>query len=164
MKLKIHWITLSLILAAFNSTAELIKFHAGDPIIAEEININFQMLEEKIDLLTNVISAGVPGEPFNYKLDVDLENGFDYYITDVLYRGGDLERNYRCPKTYYISITAAKEGNILNEVTPVKDMDTSCFVSSKKLDFSTPIKVQGGQKLQAYGDLSLRILGYKVLK
>ncbi len=165
MKNKAIWILLLSFLPTLAFSADLTKVYAGDPIIAEELNDNFAELEERISELKTILSnGGLPGEPFRYDLDLDLSNGYDYYVTDIIYPGGFVE--YGCPETaFYISLSGTKDGDIFNDRTPLEKVyGGGCNVSSKKIDFVTPIKVSGGQTLKKYRDLPMTILGYRTPK
>lgn len=164
MKNKAIWILLIAFLPTLVFSADLIKVYAGDPIIAEEINDNFRELEERISELKKIISnGGLPGEPFRYNLSVDLPNGYDYYITDVIYSGGSVE--YGCLRAigFSLLIIGTKDLEIFRDTTPSeKTYADGCIVSAKKIDFVTPIKVSGGQTLNTYLNVPMMILGYRI--
>lgn len=163
MKIKALWVLLIALIPVLGNSQELTKVYAGDPIIAEELNDNFELLEARISELEEKLSnGGLPGEPFNYALDVELPPRYDYYITDIVFLGGFEElvcSNDRFP----ISISGTRDGNIITDYADSERIYAGgCNVASKKIDFVTPIKVSGGQSLKKYRNLPLKILGYRV--
>lgn len=165
MKIKALWVLLIALIPALGISQELTKVYAGDPIIAEELNDNFELLEARISELEEKLSnGGFPGEPFSYDLDVDLSPRYDYYITDIIFPGG-FEELVCSDGRFPISISGTRDGNIITDYADSERIYAGgCNVASKKIDFVTPIKVLGGQTLKKYRSLPLKILGYRISK
>lgn len=163
MKIKAVWVLSIALIPTLGIAEELTKLYAGDPIIAEELNDNFELLEARISELEEKLSnGGLPGEPFRYGLDVDLAPGYDYYITDINFPGG-FESRFCFDWVSQISISGTKDGAIFSDRTASENVYTGgCNVSGKKIDFVTPLKVSGGQTLEKYLDLPLSIFGYRI--